>query len=111
LNSSADRAKFTRELYNLRHVLECEEADDGYEAMIQRLKDRIEDHNLKHPMGSLNTRKEDAEDSRKSKRNGLTVMPAQVGVLEPKMQQTARSSQRTVMRWNRERLWMKRETL
>jgi uncharacterized protein YyaL (SSP411 family) len=94
LNSSAGRAEFARQLYNLRHVLESEEADDATEDMVQQLKDTIEQHVRAHPLDSF---------------HALAVMSAQVKVLKSKMKQTARSSQRAVIRWNREPLWMKRE--
>jgi N-acetyl-anhydromuramyl-L-alanine amidase AmpD len=48
-------------------VLESEENNDTTKAMIQELKDRIEEYSYKYPMGSLNTRKH-TEDSRKTKR-------------------------------------------
>jgi hypothetical protein len=47
----------------------------------------------------------------RSRGNVLAVMPAQVEVLESKMQQTARSSQRTDIRWDHEPLWMTRKVL
>jgi hypothetical protein len=53
-------------LYNLRHVLESEEADDMTEDMIQQLEDRIEQYCQAHPLDSFH-----AKDTRNIKRKRL----------------------------------------
>ena len=55
MNSSANRAEFARQLYNFRHMLESEEPDYTSRAIIQQLKNRIEQYNRQHPMNSYHT--------------------------------------------------------
>jgi hypothetical protein len=55
LNTSVDRAKFTRQLYNLRHILESEENDDT-EKKIQQLILMIDEHDTKHQLKKFNTK-------------------------------------------------------
>jgi hypothetical protein len=54
LNDSVDRGDFVRQLYNLRHVLGNEETEDA-KAKIQRLQNRIDQHNKEYPMKSFHT--------------------------------------------------------
>jgi hypothetical protein len=69
LNASGGRAKFVRQLYNLRHVLETDKEPEHADAEIQRLQNNIEQHKKGHPMKSFYT-----------KGNVLTMIEAQVEV-------------------------------
>jgi len=63
LNTSVDRAKFVRRLYNLRHELERDEAEEA-EAEIQRLQEAIMRHDKKHPIKSFYTKDNNNVDNR-----------------------------------------------
>jgi hypothetical protein len=55
LNTSVGRAEFVRQLYNLSHVLERDKEAGDTEAKIQRLQNKIDQHNKKYPMKSFDT--------------------------------------------------------
>jgi len=56
LNTSVERAKFVRQLYNFRHVLERAEETEDTEAEIQQLQNKINQHDKKYPMKSFHTK-------------------------------------------------------
>jgi hypothetical protein len=56
LNTSVERAKFVRQLYNLRHVLERAEETEDIETKIQQLQNKINQHDKKYPMKSFHTK-------------------------------------------------------
>ena len=62
MNALVGRAKFARQLYNLRHELETDEETEGVEVEIQRLQETIDQYDK--PMKSFYTK--DSVDDRRA---------------------------------------------
>ena len=62
MNASVGRAKFARQLYNLRHELETDEETEGVEVETQRLQETIDQYDK--PMKSFYTK--DSVDDRRA---------------------------------------------
>ena len=56
MDTSVGRAKFVRQLYNLRHLLERDEKGEDTEAKIYQLQSKIEKYDKKYHMASFNTK-------------------------------------------------------
>jgi hypothetical protein len=56
LNTSVERAKFVRQLYNLRDLLDRDEETEGSVAEIERLQDKINQRNEEHTLKSFYTK-------------------------------------------------------
>jgi len=82
-------------------VLEREEETEDTKAKTEQLKTKTNQHDQVNLRSRFILRI-----LRGTRENVFEIIKAQVEVLEAEVQQTARSSEYTVMRWNRETLWM-----
>jgi hypothetical protein len=75
LDSSVNCAKFARQLYNLRHVLENEEETGNTGEQMQELQNMIAKHDKEHPMKTFNTEGTGARDCVELGAHGYEVQP------------------------------------